>query len=63
MWSWQAIRILAAVAGAFNVNKGSTPDSFLASLIASRIAKSIELAKNKGGSPTAYKIIEFAKVY
>lgn len=55
MWSSQAILILAEVAGEFQLNHPLNPASFRAAFTASLIAKNIEYAKNKGGSPTACK--------
>lgn len=57
--SMHAILILAAVAGESNLNHSVLPDSFLAALIASRIAKKIDDDRNNGGSPTAYKIFKY----
>lgn len=52
--SWQAIRILAAVAGANKLPKlVGYPFSRRAAFIASIIAKYGALPKKRGGSPTA----------
>ena len=53
-WSTQAILILSAVAGPSSRNPLDTPASALAESIASRMAKKIEAAKNRGGSPMAF---------
>lgn len=53
MLSSQAIRILAAVAGELKLKEAENPFEVLADVIASFIAKKTELAKNRGGSPTA----------
>lgn len=53
IWSSQAMRIRAEVAGDSKVKSGEAPASTRAAAIASFIAKNIELAKNNGGSPTA----------
>ncbi len=54
--SSQAIRIRSAVAGEFKEKVPVSPDSILADLMASLIAKNTLEAKNRGGSPTAYAI-------
>jgi hypothetical protein len=54
--SSQAIRIRAAVAGESSLNAPVKPFSVLAAVMASLIAKKIDEARNRGGSPTAYMI-------
>jgi hypothetical protein len=51
--SSQAIRIRAAVAGESSLNVPFSPVSALAAVMASLIAKKIDEARNRGGSPTA----------
>lgn len=53
MWSSQAIRIRAQVAGTSIINSADAPLSLRADVIASFIAKNTDEARNKGGSPTA----------
>lgn len=55
MWSSQAIRMRAEVAGASKRNSKDTPASARAAFIASFIAKNADDARNNGGSPTAWK--------
>lgn len=49
------MRMRAAVAGASSVKCSGAPASARAAAIASLIAKNTELARNSGGSPTAWK--------
>jgi hypothetical protein len=51
--SSQAIRIRAAVAGESSLKVPFSPLSDLADVMASLIAKKIDEARNRGGSPTA----------
>lgn len=60
IWSSQAIRIRAEVAGESKRNSGETPASARAALIASFIAKKAEHARNNGGSPTAWNVLKFS---
>lgn len=53
IWSSQAIRILAEVAGDSSSKSKGTPASALAAFMASFIAKKADEARNSGGSPTA----------
>lgn len=52
--SAQAIRILSGVAGLSRGNQPWNPDSALAAIIASLIAKNTDEARKNGGSPTAF---------
>ena len=52
--SSQAIRMRATVAGESSLNAPVKPLSILAAVMASLIAKKIDEARNRGGSPTAF---------
>lgn len=51
--SAHAMRIRSGVAGVSSTNHPLCPLSFLAALIASLIANRADVARNRGGSPTA----------
>jgi hypothetical protein len=54
IWSAHARRIRSTVAGESSLNRPSSPVSFLADAIAFLIAKKMEEARNKEGSPVPY---------
>lgn len=51
--SSQVLRILSGVAGLSNLKGPLRPDSFLAAVMASLMAKNTEAARKRGGSPIA----------